>query len=204
MDAACYAGHDKVVERLLDSGASLNPQPSGLYTRFRTPLYQACHGGRIETVKMLLDRGADVNLPSKPWTGTKLLSPLHGATNCLVPGYTGKGYLPGLSGREKEAIRDKLVRLLLDAGANPQDPPALHQAAELNQEGVVRMLIKAGINVNAEPPQEDDTILSMAAKNGHSNIVSMLLDADANGEQSLALALFRATQAEMNLLYGDY
>ncbi|KAF8838113.1 hypothetical protein BDN67DRAFT_124834, partial [Paxillus ammoniavirescens] len=55
--SACYQGHIKIVELLLEKGADVNAQ--GKHSD--TPLRSACYQGHMEIVQLLLEKGADMN-----------------------------------------------------------------------------------------------------------------------------------------------
>ncbi|KAI4171718.1 MAG: hypothetical protein LQ346_008715, partial [Caloplaca aetnensis] len=94
---ASYMGHIDIVKELLICQADVELEPQ----ECPNALEQACRGGSIEAIRLLLDHGADPNarLPGLP-------SPLSSA----------------LVGRDLADTSCIIVKMLLDAGANINDP----------------------------------------------------------------------------------
>jgi hypothetical protein len=80
------------------------------------------------------------------------------------------------------------VQLLLEKGAKPTTFWALGKASENGKVEIVKMLLKAGADVNAE----DDYALRMASA-GHFEVVKLLLEAGANIHSNDDYPLLRAT-----------
>ena len=124
------------------------------------PLGLAAFFKRPEAVRALLDLGADVHLASRPAGFT----PLHSA----VADDTG-------------AAAKEIVRMLLDAGADPNARSAsggtpLHTAAFTGDVTMIRLLLAAG----ASPVVEDDkgrTPLDLARERDQSEAAAVLHDA---------------------------
>lgn len=76
---------------------------------------------------------------------------------------------------------DEAVKMLLDNGAKVNQPgwTALHYAASAGNEKIVNMLLAKKADVNAPAPNKT-TPMMMAAKNGHGNVVQILLDHGAD------------------------
>ncbi|MFI9648388.1 ankyrin repeat domain-containing protein [Streptomyces sp. NPDC052040] len=85
--------------------------------------------------------------------------------------------------------RPAVVRLLLDAGADPDQPVGeyseslpLRYAATRGMGEVVRLLLAAGARPDGRLDEQQSTPLSAAAAQGHVDIVKMLLDCGASVE----------------------
>jgi ankyrin repeat protein/tetratricopeptide (TPR) repeat protein len=170
------------------------------------PIHRASANGQLAVVRFLLDQGADVNNARSPQNWT----PLHHAA--------AKGH-------------KAIVELLLARGANPDalardDSTPLHQAVNRDYREVVRVLLAGGAQVDARGwsggnwrqiargnviSQERDsafTPLHLAAQQGSTNLIALLLaagaDVDAvNSWQSTPLHLAveaRKTAAAAQLL----
>jgi len=111
LNATCFEGHTALyyaagqnpivgyepVRTLLEAGARVNPERPKF-----SPLHQAARYGRVANVRMLLQYGAEVDFSHRP------------------PGQGG--YTPAFAtarfGEAREADAVKVLRLLIDAGAN--------------------------------------------------------------------------------------
>lgn len=128
-------GHLTVCEKLHAAGANINSrnQRTDQYTCDETPLHTASLHGHLPVAQLLIERGADLNaINDKGWV------PLHEALRC-----------------EDTGIQRRMVRLLLDAGANvdghPEHPrvtPLLLAATRYDDESV-KTLLEAGADPNA-------------------------------------------------------
>uniref|UniRef100_A0A8C4Y967 Ankyrin repeat and KH domain containing 1 n=1 Tax=Gopherus evgoodei TaxID=1825980 RepID=A0A8C4Y967_9SAUR len=165
-------GHVEVARLLLDSGAQVNMPADS----FESPLTLAACGGHVELAALLIERGANLEEVND------------------------EGYTPLM-----EAAREgheEMVALLLAQGANVHattatGDTALTYACENGHTDVADVLLQAGadlvFNLNysfteARTPltvafsvsklslQDGSTMLIEAAKGGHTNVVSYLLD----------------------------
>ena len=81
-----------------------------------------------------------------------------------------------------------MVKLLLDAGANPNKETefgetSLKSAASMGHSKVVKLLLNAGAQPNKED-EKGETPLYSAHKNGHQEVVKVLIDAGAEPRES--------------------
>ena len=162
--AAAGAGQVEAIELLLQSGADPNRGVRG----DGSPLIAAAHGGYLDAVRLLLERGAEIDLG------------IQGDGNALIMA-AGAGHVD-------------VIAYLLERGASiekvvPGDENALIHASETGQPESVRLLISRGANVNARVwadfgdgdhvTGEWRTPLSMARRNGHEDVVRILVAAGA-------------------------
>ncbi|WYZ44174.1 hypothetical protein EsH8_VII_000610 [Colletotrichum jinshuiense] len=194
LQVACFEGHEKLVQMLLDKGADVNPA-GGLYDN---PLQTASLRGHEKIVQMLLDKGADVNAQGGRY-GNALQAALLRGHEKIVQILLNKGVNVnaegGLYGNALQAAsltyfgdHKKIIQILLNKGAdvNAQGGPYGNplQAASFNSsEKIVQMLLDKGADVNAQGGRYGNA-LQAAVLRGHENIVRMLLDkgADINAE----------------------
>lgn len=126
LGAVCYAGHEDVVQLLLDKGADMGFAASN----GMTPLHHAAMGRKKRTTQLLLDQGGHLYINSADAEGN---TPLHGAAS---------------------VGDEEVVQLLLDAGTdifatNNQDLTPLDVALNKGKEKVVQLLVDHGFDVDA-------------------------------------------------------
>ena len=150
-----------------------------------TRLYtlRSVEGGSLEVVKLLINKGVNVN--SKNGEG---LNPLHYA----------------VYGNRKE-IAELLIAESADVNGNNFAPP-LGIAASEGHEGIVKLLIAKGADLNAVGPN-GETPLTLAAMNGHKEIAEMLIAEgidvnamDNDGDTALHLAALNGHEKIADLL----
>lgn len=156
LSAALLEGHAEVAELLMRRGADTDVRDA----EGRPLLYLLVLEGRLEMATLLIEKGG-VPLESRDSEGRTALHVV-----CWQGGV-------------------ELVNLLLKHGANPnaQDSegrPPLHSVAWTGHGNVGRCLLEAnGVNIHLSCHQ-GATALSIAAQEGHANIVAMLLERGAN------------------------
>ena len=200
---AARCGRPDIVIALLNKGASLNK--GNLYGN--TALNLAACNGHTDTVKALLARGAGPVEPLNVLWDAVLRGSLvvvktllacganpnkcrYVLENAVCIGYPeivkellAHGADPNAPDCMAllQAFRNKrreIVKILLDHGASPS-PSALVDAATLGYVESVQKLLDLGINPNA-PSVFDNTALCKAARNGHLDVVNVLLERGAD------------------------
>ena len=157
---AATAGHDKVVEILLESNADIEAQSERTKD---TPLSLACSGGRYEVVEILLSKNAN-----KEHRNVSDYTPLSLAAS--------GGYV-------------NIIKLLLAHGAEINSRTGsklgispLMLAAMNGHTAAVKLLLDMGSDINAQIETNRNTALTLACFQGRHEVVSLLLDRRANVE----------------------
>lgn len=157
LSAAVLEGHSEVAELLMRRGTDTDVRDA----EGRPLLYLLVLEGRLDMATLLMEKGG-VPLESRDSEGR---TALHAAS--------WQGNV-------------EAVALLLRRGADPnaQDAegrPPLHSVAWRGHVEVGRLLLEArGTNVDLACRQQGATALSIAAQEGHANIVAMFLERGAN------------------------
>ncbi|KAI5843808.1 hypothetical protein DFP73DRAFT_594819 [Morchella snyderi] len=156
---AAHGGSIPAVERLLESGFSVNSYDNGKHT----PLYIAASAGNKETVKFLVEKGADLSIECGD----------HG-TALGVAAY--EGHL-------------ETVKMLLDLGADVNAPggdycSALQAAACNGHLETAKLLLDRGADANTHSENIWGCALQAASTEGHLETAQMLVDrgADINAQ----------------------
>jgi ankyrin repeat protein len=144
-------GDAQRVATLLDRGDPADPRSSDGWT----PLHLAAYMGRAEAARALLSRGAPIDAVSKNST----------ANTPLCAALAGKGDA-------------EVVRLLLEAGANPnfragQGVTPLHLAASRGADAFVQRLLDHGAD-GAARMDDGTTPAGIAAARGHAATAALL------------------------------
>ncbi|XP_066432603.1 ankyrin repeat and SAM domain-containing protein 3 [Eleutherodactylus coqui] len=162
---ASYIGHDAVVSLLLEAGVDVNCRtPCG-----QTPLMLAASCGNESVAYFLIQQGAEVEArDARGWTAI---------FHCTSAGH------------------QRMLRFLLENGANAdaKEPvygfTPLMEAAASGHEIIVQHLLNHGVKL-AETDHNGDTARMLAARYGHSRIVS-LLDSHVKGSRTHSRGLAR-------------
>jgi ankyrin repeat protein len=158
--------------------------------RGETPLMYAAAVGSLEAMKFLIAKGADVNAQNEfgstalIWSATDLakvrLLLAHGA-NVNTASKRGRTalFLAAMTDRSADT-----VRLLLAKGADPKITDSfkntiLNAAAAGNDIETIRMIINAGVDVNAANVIGTTPLIVSAGSNGNVQAVKMLLSKGA-------------------------
>jgi ankyrin repeat protein len=199
----------------------------------RTRLMSLARKGDLPRVTLLLKVGADVNAADTDGLTSLLLASERGHAS-VVRALLGKGAnIDAEDARGRTALHHAsrgghvdVVRLLLSTGkfdvnaADEDGQTPLHLASERGRTSVVEALLDLNADINAADSKGDDwdleaegslTALLHAAKNGHRDIVSLLVTAGADvnekgrdfmGRTSVDWALERRDTPLLSLL-GD-
>jgi ankyrin repeat protein len=183
---ACYKGHAKVLEKLIELGAKVNQLSTFCGT---SPLMIAARQNCVESVTLLLANSAvDVNLHNERHETALHFAvgagSLESARLLLKAGakvnYSDKeGLTPLLVATRMKDY--KLVKLLIDAKANvhyvdPVGRTLLHWAADLGAADIVELLFECHVNIDATDTN-GHTPFVCAIKNNQPKVVKLLLDA---------------------------
>ena len=174
---AARSGHADIAAMLLEAGANAMARNNVGWM----PLHHAASGGHEQIVTLLVDAGADVAATILP---AKSSPPrLHFVDAGAYGGQNRGGETPlALSVHNGHA---GVLRLLLDAGAEPsarggsEQATPLHLASRYDRVTIARMLLAAAADPNARN-RHMETPLHCAARRGAAEIVRLLLDAGAD------------------------
>ncbi|XP_047457909.1 ankyrin repeat domain-containing protein 50 isoform X2 [Mugil cephalus] len=186
---AAQEGHWSTVKLLLDRRSPIDHRAYDGHSALGAALLE----GHADVAELLMKRGADTDVRDAEGRPLLYLLVLEGRLD-MATLLTEKGGVP-LESRDSEGRTAlhvaswqgcvEIVNLLLKHGANPnaQDTegrPPLHSVAWTGHAKVGHRLLEAsGVNINLACHQ-GATALSIAAQEGHSNIVAMLLERGAN------------------------
>lgn len=129
-------------------------------------IYPAIEENNVKKIKQLLSENFDVNAKAKYTIG----GALKGITPLLYASRHG---------------RAEIVKLLLDAGANPRivdwtmKSTVLHKSGYMGHPESIKLLVKVGAELDAQGPYNGYTALHDAVWHGHKETVIQLLEAGA-------------------------
>lgn len=146
---AARNGYKDIAQILIDAGANIHDMSGG-----STPLHNAVFGGNSAIVDLLIKRGVDLEVHDDHQENTAL----------ILASYYGD---------------IEIVKLLLDAGANPnlfdeEQKTALSHAADKGYLEIVKLLINAHAAIDTQN-ENGHTPLMFAARAGHAAIVEFLI-----------------------------
>lgn len=155
LQRAAKNGHPEIVKLLLAAGA--DPNATKKYRRDDTPLALASEEGHLEVVQIMLEAGVDCNVTPQ-WHN----SPLYNAARknhikiaqLLIAYKANVNHLAWGCGQADSALKQAalcghldMVKLLLDAGADPDDESnpigsCLEKSYATNREQVLHLLVQ--------------------------------------------------------------
>lgn len=210
---AARKGYKNVVNLLLEKGGEINAKDN----RGRTPLSLAALHKHESIMKLLLNKGGTVDSNDKKGN-VKLLANTQverpAALKMLIEHWSdsdseeeadineadiNEAMILHATGNSSEIATQKLRKK--DSNLDEMDEHGrtrLSRAAESGDKEIVQMLLATGkVDINGRDGEHKETALIWAAKNGHTAIVELLLDAGADvnvkeqelGETALTLAI---------------
>lgn len=216
--AAC-TGDAQSVASFLDADGPLVDRRGGYFDW--EPLLYACYSrlnlpgkSTLAVVRLLIERGADPNAHFM-WGGQYRFTALTGAF--------GEGEMGPVNQPEHEEC-EALARLLLDAGAHPNDGQALYNTMFTPGSKCIETLLEYGLSGedrNNWLLEEDDELvenpeqvlgyqLRWAVQNGHVERARLLIDhgadltIDAGGGRTLFAAALRAGHPDLAQTLSDH
>ena len=166
-----------ILNLLLQKKADTNTRDSFGYV----PLHYAASNGHVEVIKVLLGHNADPLIAIRGCNMTALDKAVwYGHTQAtlqLIRAYKTRKcvYIPGLAAAARRGNMDMLALLLKENAS--MDEPALVEANYRGNEPAVRLLLDAGIIINAT--SYGKSAIQTAASRGHKSTVICLLQSGA-------------------------
>ena len=165
---AARGGHVKVLKKLISVGANVNATKSYGQHQGITPLHAAAARGNEECVQALLDAGSDINHRASDG-GTAL----HCGCEFGHPQVVKALLEHKVNGKRTIDIMAK------KRAVEAEDITALHLAATVAAEEVVKLLVDADIDINSQA-SDGFTAIHLAAQNGAVPVAKVLLEAGCN------------------------
>jgi ankyrin repeat protein len=207
--------HMTTLELLLDNCADI--EAKNMFGK--TVLHKAAGEGHVEVVSKLLEKGICIDTKARDGETALYDAVFHGQRT-MVEFLLSEGADANTNSDDHAALDlaameglDDIVRLLLDAGADPtfktqQMTTALHQASRTGRINIVQMLID-----NAADPRVQDsrghTPLHQTLWASHNAIANLLVENGANpvtknddGETPLHIAARRGNDEILSSLFG--
>jgi uncharacterized protein len=168
---AAHSGSTESVRILIENGADPNVKETA---NGQTALMFAAASDRVDVVKMLLARGADLNATSRveDFAALTMTNDVdqNGVPRPQPPPPPGGKDIPGVT---RPFNYNELI-------GKHGGLSALHFAARQGAMATAEALIKGGANINQRCAGDRTTPITVAAINGHFDLVSYLLDNGAD------------------------
>ena len=170
-----WSSHLQIINILLDAGADINQNSTATGC---TPLWVAARNGNIDIVKELIRRGADVNLPNNDGMTPIRSAVYHGHVNVIkeliAAGavITGDAFIDAIKNGQPASLKYLLCQ------GYPIPANAIYMAVYQNRPGLIRLLAKAGADMNVDFPihtaitlNQMDCLLELCKNGSNMNLI---------------------------------
>lgn len=202
---ACGQGNVSEVLRLLDAGA--DPDFFNAWMPGNVPLIAAARENHAQIVRILVDAGADVDLRDTMGNTALHHASIYGinVVRALLragadpnrENHWGATPMHTAAWRGSVGILNELIVAGGDILRTAAGNSTLHFAAVGSKLNAIKLILKEGVDVNAENGDEKETALTLAALQGTGLVIETLLEAGAQvnhrngqGDTSLIVAAF--------------
>ena len=206
-------GQPQMVELLLTAGANvltIEPRMGA------TALHKAAQSGNADVIRLLLDRGSFIDGQSPVLGNTPLMDAVLHKHEEAVGLFLKRGARTTIRNHWQQTALElaqtdgldaiaRLIEARVEADTNQVRALTLMAAVKAGDIGEVRRLIASGTSVNERVPitgslDDDYTPLGIAAREGRTDIVRVLLDAGADARR--VIGLFRGTPVHEASYFG--
>ena len=172
-------GQTEIVQLLIENGAEVNIKSGD----GATPLHSAAFFGRTDVAKLLLENGANPQARNNDGETPVDVLYINWETTAFIGGLvgvdTGKEEIAAMkTGRNEVAKLFGVKGTFDDAGTSSAQN--LSAAAFAGNLAAMKQALADGADPNTKDPQSGGTLLSTAALMGHTKVVALLLEHDAD------------------------
>lgn len=184
---AARAGYADIIRKLVRAGANVNTAKDFGEQTGITALHAACAKGNRDAVLALLEANCELN-PRSSDGGTPLHCACEFAHEDVVDVLLGGGDTSkAASSKRGTAVVDVRARKVC---VEAHGVTALHMATAVGSEPIVKKLLAAGAEVNAQA-SDGFSPLHLASQNGNVAVARVLLDAGCNVDPEAAFEEYR-------------